>query len=83
MIGTTLIEESHEEILYPSITVCPKRARVNNFNGQNLSIFHRSLNLSEVIHTLRFHQRNRTGHWYKEVYRPMESIEKEDIRDIS
>ena len=81
MIGTTLMEESHEEILYPSFTVCPKRASGNVFNGQDLSIFHRSLNMSEVIHTLRFYQRNRTGHWYMETYRPHES--KEDIRDIS
>ena len=85
MIGTTLIEESSEEILYPSITVCSKISR-NEFNGQNLSIFQRSFNMSEVIHTLRFYQKNITGHWNKQVYRPMEgsfcSMERDtDIRD--
>ena len=81
MIGTTSIEVSHEEIMYPSFTVCPHHGPEDVINGQNLSIFHRSLNMSEVIHTLRFYRRNRTGHWYKETYRPHES--KEDIRDIS
>lgn len=77
MIGTTSIEESHKEILYPSFTVCSRRDG-DAFNG-NLSMFQRSINMSEVILTLRYYQRNKTGHWYKETYRPHES--KEDIRD--
>ena len=77
MIGTTSIEESNEEIMYPSFTVCPNRFL--KFDGQNISIFQRSLNMSELLQTLRFYQRNRTGHWYQETYRPLES--KEDFRD--
>ena len=85
MIGTTSIEESHEEILYPSITICPKRYSgpriMNVFNGTNFSIFHRTVNMSEVMHRLRYYKRNLTGHWYKEVYEPWSS--QEDIREIS
>ena len=75
MIGTTAVEESSEEILYPSITVCPKnrqRAR-DDFNEQNLEIFQRSFNMSEVILNIKFYQKNTTDHWNKEVIKPMES----------
>ena len=80
MIGTTSVEESSEEILFPSITVCPKIKHGYDFNRQNLEIFHRSFNMSEVILNLKFYQRNTTGHWNKEVIRPMESGK--DNRDI-
>ena len=81
MIGTTSIDERHEEILYPSITVCPKKVPQTAFNGTNFSIFQRSLNMSEVMHNLRFYQRNKTGHWNKETYRETES--KDDLRDMT
>ena len=67
--------------MYPSITACPKRFPGNVFNGTNFSIFQRSLNMSEVMHNLRFYQRNKTGHWYNELYRHWER--KDDFRDIN
>ena len=73
MIGTTSVEESSEEILFPSITVCPKIKHGYDFNRQNLEIFQRSFNMSEVILNLKFHQKNTTDHWIKEVIKPMES----------
>ena len=81
MIGTTSVEESSEEILYPSITVCLKRHRRYDFNGQNLEMFQSSFNMSKVILNFKFYERNMTGHWNKKVIEPMESGK--DNRDIN
>ena len=70
MIGTNSIEESSEEILYPSITVC-SRAKEYTPNLSNsllamgytndTSAFHQSQNLSEMVLWLSLWQRNDTG----------------------
>ena len=76
MIGTTSVEESSETILYPSITACSRR-RSDIIRGDisvdNMDLFQRSFNMSEVILDVRFYQRNSTGHSNKNVIRPMES----------
>ena len=76
MIGTTSVEESNEEIWYPSITACSHRQSDNikkEINEDNIDIFQRSFNMSEVILDLKFYQKNSTGHWNKKVIRPTES----------
>ena len=66
MIGTTSIEESSEEVLYPSISVCSvRRQSFFNSNNNNLSIFHHSLNLSELILGIRMWKKNDSGHLEK------------------
>ena len=70
MIGTNSIEESSEEILYPSITVCSRtKGYTTNMANSSLaegytndtSAFHQSRNLSEMVLWLSLWQRNDTG----------------------
>ena len=66
MIGTTSVEESSEEILYPSISVCSLRKhRYHSFKTQNLSLFHRALNLSELIVSVELWYKNESGEVHK------------------
>ena len=61
MIGTTSVEESSGEILYPSISVCHDRKRGYFYEQQDISIFQRPLNLSEIILSLKMFQMTESG----------------------
>ena len=62
MIGTTSIEESNEEFLYPSISVCSlRRALIFDSRNYNVSIFNQFLNLSELIHSVHMWEKNDNG----------------------
>ena len=71
MIGTTSVEESSEEVLYPSISVCSIRERLLlNLTQQNVSSFHRSLNLSEWILSIEMWKKNDSGSLEKIILGP-------------
>ena len=66
MIGTTSIEESSEEVLYPSISVCSVRRKLFfDSTNNSLSIFHHSLNLSELILSIQMWKKNDSGNLEK------------------
>ena len=69
MIGTTSVEETTAEILYPSISVCSERLQSTKM-GENQSVVHPSLNLSELIIKVELWQRNSTGQLEKIVIEP-------------
>ena len=62
MIGTTSGFESHEEVMYPSISVCSRRHGDEYRNESDLSLFQRSVNLSTTIHYITLYQKDETGH---------------------
>ena len=62
MIGTTSVEESSEEVLYPSISVCSLRSHnYISLTSNNLSLFQRALNLSELMVSVDLWYKNETG----------------------
>ena len=70
MIGTTLVTESHKEITYPSISVC-SRTRADEYrNRSDLSLFHRTVNLSRTVSFIRMFYKRDTGHMQKMDIRP-------------
>ena len=71
MIGTNSVAESNAEILYPSISVCSERLTPIRI-GQNLSIPHPSLNLSEIVAKVILWERNDTGQLQKLTIEPKE-----------
>ena len=73
MIGTTSVEESSAEILYPSISVCSERAFSTKM-GENQSVVHPSLNLSELIIKIELWQRNDTGKLQKLMIEPTDGM---------
>ena len=70
MIGTTSIMESHEEVMYPSITVCSLRGGDEYRNQSDLTLFQRSVNLSTVVQKLRLYRKNDTGHMQTMTIKP-------------
>ena len=78
MIGTTLVIESHEEIVYPSISVC-SRTRADEYrNRSDLSLFHRTVNLSRIVSSISLFYKNDTGHMKRMEIRP----ENQDIENM-
>ena len=71
MIGTNSVEESSAEILYPSISVCSERWHSIKV-GENHSVVHPSLNLSDIIVQILLWQRNDTGQLQRLVIEPTE-----------
>ena len=71
MIGTNSVMESSAEILYPSISVCSERLHSIKV-GENHSVFHPSLNLSDMIVKILLWQRNDTGQLQPLVIQPTE-----------
>ena len=70
MIGTTSVMESHEEVMYPSISICSRRRRDEYRNKSDLSLFQRSVNLSTTVHELGLYRKNDTGHMQKMIVKP-------------
>ena len=71
MIGTNSVMESSAEILYPSISVCSERLHSIKV-GENNTVFHPSLNLSDMIVKILLWQRNDTGQLQPLVIQPTE-----------
>ena len=63
------MEESSAEIHYPSISVCSERLQSTKM-GDNQSVIHPSVNLSELITKVELWQRNDTGQFQKIVIEP-------------
>ena len=56
------MEESSEEVLYPSISVCSLRSHnYISLTSNNLSLFQRALNLSELMVSVDLWYKNETG----------------------
>ena len=69
MIGTNSVWESTAVILYPSVSVCSERMQAIRI-GQNLSVPHPSLNLSEFVAKVILWERNDTGQLQKLTIEP-------------
>ena len=70
MIGTTSGFESHEEIMFPSITVCLRRRGDEYLNKTNYTLFHRPVNLKKNIVSVVVYEKNDTGHIQMRNFRP-------------
>ena len=81
MIGTTSGFESHEEVMYPSISVCSRRRGDEYRNKSDVSLFQRSVNLRSILRELRLFRKNDTvdtGHEQMIIRPSKEDVEYRD-----